>query len=156
MKKVLFVPIAVIITLAILASGVQAASAVASEVADNAENKLRITGAHFEPKEFDPAGVYGPENTTLYFRLSEDAKWVTVTIKQGPYWIEPRVVRHLVIKEPMLAGWNSVVWDGRDDNGKIVPREDDYSVPYVAVVKARSYTGERARAKATVLVMGTG
>lgn len=41
--------------------------------------------------------------------------------------------------------------------GKKIPREDDYSVPYVvAVIKARSYTGERARAKTTVLVMGTG
>ncbi|MDZ7304359.1 MAG: right-handed parallel beta-helix repeat-containing protein [candidate division KSB1 bacterium] len=77
------------------------------------------------PNPFNP-------NTTIRFALPEAGN-VTLAI----YNIYGQLVRQLVSGE-MKAGWHSVVWDAKNDNGTRVA-----SGVYLYVIKAGSFTAQR-------------
>lgn len=55
-------------------------------------------------------------NTTISFTLTVEAK-VNVRI----YDVQGRIIRRLIDDKVLLYGENSVLWDGRDDDGRTVP-----------------------------------
>lgn len=55
-------------------------------------------------------------NTTIFFTLAVESQ-VTIRI----YDVQGRKIRTLIDDEELLYGENSVVWDGRDDEGRTVP-----------------------------------
>ncbi len=82
---------------------------------------------------FDPA-AFNPnfETTTLWYELSEPAT-VTVTITDAA----GATVRHLVVGQDRGGGANSVVWNGTNDGGALLP-----GGTYRGVITATSFAGE--------------
>jgi flagellar hook assembly protein FlgD len=76
--------------------------------------KFRIVGtARAEPSVFNPLF----EDTSIVYEINEDAEDISILISDAGGVI----VRHLVLNESRNAGINADVWDGRDDDGVILP-----------------------------------
>ncbi len=73
------------------------------------------------------------EEVNISFRLTEDAK-TTIQIYSPDY----DVIRSLMDRQKRPAGTNSVIWDGRDDSGNVVPDE-----AYLVSITAVGPNGER-------------
>lgn len=98
-----------------------------------------IEDAHFEPARFRPSAG---QTTTLYYTLTKDAAKVVINI----YDSAGNLVETLVKGKPRATGLNSEVWDGLVDGTPVAPGK------YRAKIVAKSYAGEKARAKAVVRV----
>jgi flagellar hook assembly protein FlgD len=104
----------------------------------NAE-RFCIQNTKFDPKRFNPE--LG-ESTELTYKLSEPAEKLSITIYR-----RCTPVRHLVVDEQRPAGANSELWDGRDDNGTILP-----SGVYKVKIVAASFADENANEQVTVRI----
>jgi hypothetical protein len=80
--------------------------------------------------------------TSITYLLSQDAA-VSVQI----YSLAGNLVRDLAHNVSAVAGENSIVWDGRDDNGRLVP-----GGTYVCEVAASGEDGQAARASRLLVV----
>jgi flagellar hook assembly protein FlgD len=101
--------------------------------------RFDISHTKSAPKRFNPE--LG-EITEINYELSEPAETLSITI-----YCRNTPVRHLVVDELMPVGGNSVLWDGRDDNGAILP-----SGVYKVKISATSFAGENAQEQATVRI----
>jgi flagellar hook assembly protein FlgD len=98
-----------------------------------------IQDAKFTPKRFNPE--LG-ESGELDYEISEPAETLSITIYR-----RNTAVRHLVVDGLRLAGANSEIWDGRDDNGAILP-----SGTYQVKISAESFAGENAHKQAVARI----
>ncbi len=76
----------------------------------------------------------------MTFSLSSEAD-VTVEVTN----IAGRVVKVLVANKPMIAGSNTLAWEGRSDRGTPVP-----SGVYLMRIRAADHKGSQAQVFATV------
>ncbi|MDD5174078.1 MAG: FlgD immunoglobulin-like domain containing protein, partial [Candidatus Omnitrophica bacterium] len=87
-----------------------AASAQVCVTVDN----IQITNVSVLPDTINP---HNGESSTITYALDRDAD---ITIKL--YDLDNNLKRILIIVTPHAAGVSSQIWDGKDDNGEIVPQ----------------------------------
>jgi hypothetical protein len=90
-----------------------------------------ITEVSISPQSFNPSRN---ETAAITYRLSRSA-FVNVKI-YGP---DDELIRTLLDKTPQRAGKQSVIWDGRDDQSRIVPDE-----AFIFTVSAETKDGQMA------------
>ena len=80
-----------------------------------------ITNTSADPNYLDPSTTCGSEGkTTVSYNLSEDVATVelrAISLKSG------KTVR-TITQTNVTAGTNAIEWDGRDDDGDLLARQD--------------------------------
>ena len=79
-----------------------------------------LSGVKVEPNPFSPNGDGIYDETHISFFLSREADWVTIEI----FDISGEDVRTITWQQGLTSvGRNAfdIVWDGKDDNGQVVP-----------------------------------
>ncbi|MCU0725088.1 MAG: hypothetical protein MUE73_04760 [Planctomycetes bacterium] len=94
-----------------------------------------VAYARMIPRILSPDGDGLDDETRLTFRLADLAAVTAIVTgaSGGP-------VRRLLEDASFEEGWHEVLWDGRDDEGQLLPEG-----PYRFVVTARYETGESSR-----------